>query len=45
LLHALGFSVQRPKKLLARADPKAQERWIRHTYPGLKKKPASKPRS
>jgi transposase len=44
-LHALGFSVQRPKKLLARADPKAQERWIRYTYPRLKKKPARKGRS
>jgi transposase len=42
LLHALGFSVQRPKKLLVRADPKEQERWIRHTYPRLKKKPAKK---
>jgi transposase len=31
LLYGLGFSVQRPKKLLARADPKAQQRWIRYT--------------
>ena len=45
LLSALGFSVQRPKKLLARADPKAQARWRRYTYPGLKKKPAHKKRS
>ena len=42
LLYALGFSVQRPKKLLARADPKAQVRWRRYTYPRLKKKPANK---
>jgi transposase len=45
LLYGLGFSVQRPKKLLARADPKAQQRWIRYTYPRLKKKPARKGRS
>jgi transposase len=45
LLYSLGFSVQRPKKLLARADPKAQQRWIRYTYPRLKKKPARKARS
>jgi transposase len=44
VLQALGFSVQRPKKLLARADPQAQQRWIRHTYPRLKKKPARKGR-
>jgi transposase len=45
LLYGLGFSVQRPKKLLARADPEAQERWRRYTYPRLKKKPAPKGRS
>ena len=45
LLYGLGFSVQRPKKLLARADPAAQQRWIRYTYPRLKKKPARKGRS
>ena len=39
LLYGLGFSVQRPKKLLARADPKAQQRWRRYTYPRLKKSP------
>ena len=39
LLHGLGFSVQRPKRLLARADPEKQDRWHRHTYPKLKKKP------
>lgn len=42
LLAGLGFSVQRPKKLLARADPKVQQRWRRHTFPQLKKKPAPK---
>jgi transposase len=39
LLHALGFSVQRPKRVLARADPAVQNRWRRYTYPSLKKKP------
>lgn len=37
LLHQLGFSVQRPRRLLARADPHKQDRWHRHTYPNLKK--------
>jgi transposase len=39
LLHALGFSVQRPRRVLARADVQAQDRWRRRTYPNLKKKP------
>lgn len=39
LLGAMGFSVQRPQRVLARADPLAQARWRRHTYPNLKKKP------
>lgn len=38
LVSKLGFSVQRPKRQLARADPEAQERWRRYTYPNLKKK-------
>src|SRR5467141_29709 len=38
LLHAWGFSVQRPRRVLARADAVAQDRWHRRTYPGLKKK-------
>ncbi len=38
LLHQLGFSVQRPKRLLAMADPEKQDRWHRRTYPNLKKK-------
>lgn len=40
LLHDLGFSVQRPRRVLARADAAAQDRWHRRTYPNLKKKPA-----
>lgn len=42
LLHKLGFSVQRPKKILARANPEAQDKWHRHTFPSLKKKPNAK---
>lgn len=42
LLYELGFSVQRPKRLLARADAAKQSRWRRYTYPRIKKKP--KPR-
>lgn len=37
ILADIGFSVQRPKRVLARADPKAQNRWRRYTYPKLKK--------
>jgi transposase len=40
LLHGWGFSVQRPRRVLARADAAAQDRWHRRTYPALKKKPA-----
>lgn len=39
LLKELGFSLQRPTTKLARADPKLQNRWVRYTYPNLKKKP------
>lgn len=39
LLHQLGFSVQRPRKRLARADLKAQAVWLRDTFPRIKKKP------
>lgn len=39
LLHGLGFSVQRPRRVLARADPEAQQLWRRRTYPNTKKKP------
>ncbi len=37
LLHAWGFSVQRPRRKLKRADPVEQNRWRRYTYPRLKK--------
>ena len=42
LLHDLGFSLQRPRRGLARADAKPQDQWHRHTYPNLKKKPSRK---
>jgi transposase len=38
LLHQLGFSVQRPRKRLARADLEAQSVWLRATFPSIKKK-------
>jgi len=38
LLQQLGFSVQRPQRKLARADPHQQDRWHLYTYPNLKKK-------
>lgn len=44
ILRQLGFSVQAPKRLLARADPDKQDRWHRRTYPNLKKKPAGSER-
>lgn len=40
LLHDLGFSVQRPRKRLARADAEKQATWLRETFPAVKKKPA-----
>ena len=38
LLHQMGFSVQRPRKRLARADAEAQEKWIKERLPKIKKK-------
>lgn len=42
VLDAMGFSVQRPRRVLARADAAEQDRWHRYTYPNLKKKPRGK---
>jgi len=42
ILHDIGFSVQRPKKTLARADKTVQSRWVRYKYPYIKKKPGAK---
>lgn len=38
MLNQLGFSVQRPRKRLARADLQAQATWLRHKFPAIKKK-------
>jgi transposase len=38
LLHQLGFSVQRPRKQLARADAEKQDTWLRERFPAIKKK-------
>jgi transposase len=38
LLHALGFSVQYPKKVLSGADKQAQANWVENELPAIKKK-------
>lgn len=38
ILHKLGFSVQYPKHVLSEASQAAQEKWLRHVLPGIKKK-------
>ena len=37
LLRHIGFSVQRPTVSLIRAEEKTKNRWIRYTFPNLKK--------
>lgn len=44
VLHRLGCSVQRPTAKLVQADPKEQNKWVRYTYPNLKKTPNGKGR-
>lgn len=44
LLKELGLSLQRPTTKLAQADSKKQNKWIRYSYPNLKKKPGKKRR-
>lgn len=41
LLHTLGYSVQRPRKRLARADLQKQAVWLKTKFPAIKKKPGS----
>lgn len=41
LLAKLRFSVQRPRKRLARADAVAQQRWVEERLPEIKKKPTN----
>lgn len=38
ILYELGFSVQTPKRVLARADAEKKARWTKATYPQIKKK-------
>ncbi len=38
ILDELDFSLQRPKKLLAKTDPAKQNKWRRQIYPNIKKK-------
>lgn len=42
LLGQLGFSNQRPERRALERDDVAIEHWKKHTWPGLKKKPAEK---
>ena len=42
LLAVMGFSIQRPRRTLARADIVDQARWRRKIYPKIKKKPKAK---
>src|SRR2546429_361927 len=44
LLQQLGYSVQRPTTRLVQADLKQQRKWVRYTYPNLKKTPKAKVR-
>jgi transposase len=44
LLSRLGYSVQRPTTRLVQAKLTEKNRWVRYTYPRLKKKPKSKGR-
>lgn len=44
LLRQLGYSVQRPTTRLAQADAGQRRKWVRYTYPNLKKTPKSKGR-
>lgn len=44
LLKEIGFSVQRPTYKLVNADSKKKNKWIRYTYPNLKKTPKKKER-
>ena len=38
LLQQLGYSVQRPTTKLVQADVKQHRKWVRYTYPNLKKR-------
>lgn len=38
LLQEFGFSVQSPKRVLAKADDEKRQFWLKKTYPSIKKK-------
>ena len=42
LLQDFGFTVQSPKRLLAKADDEKRQLWIKKTYPQIKKKSSRK---
>ncbi len=42
LLKQLGYSVQRPTTRLVQADLRQKRKWVRYTYPRLKKTPKPK---
>jgi transposase len=42
LLKRLGYSVQRPTTSLVQADLRQKRKWVRYTYPRLKKTPKPK---
>ena len=44
MLKGIGFSVQHPTISLAGADESKRNKWVRYTYPNLKKTPARKTR-
>jgi transposase len=44
LLKQLGYSVQRPTTRLVQADLSQKRKWVRYTYPNLKKTPKTKGR-
>jgi transposase len=44
ILTEIGFSVQRPRYKLAKAEEAKKNKWIRYTYPNLKKTPKRKGR-
>lgn len=41
LLHRLGFSPQKPERRAIERDEEEIQRWIKRTWPALKKKPTS----
>lgn len=41
LLHKMKFSMQRPKRILIRADEEKKNKWRRYIYPNIKKKPVN----